>query len=157
MFSFRQSLELERPAEAVWPYLAALEQVPLWEHGILDVRVVSPRPIRVGSQITADRLYAGQTTRLSGYVKEWKPGRTGTITLRGGPQLESTVTDSVKPIGPERCLVTYAATGRLSGWLDLLSPVLPLIGRWEARKNLARLRRRILAGIPPTSPEPTPD
>jgi len=157
MFSFSQSLELERPSEAVWPYLAALEQVPLWEHGVLDVRVVSPRPIHAGSQITADRLYAGKPIRLSGYVREWKPGRSGTIALRGGPHLESIVTYAVKPIGPERCLVTYSASGRLDGWLDLLSPVLPLVGRWEARKNLARLRRRILAGIPPTSNEATPD
>jgi hypothetical protein len=157
MFSFRQSLEIERPSEAVWPYLAALEQVPLWEHGILEVRVVSPRPIRRGSQITAGRIYAGKATRLTGFVEEWKPGRTGTIALSGGPHLESRVTYSVKPIGPERCLVTYAATGSLGGPLDLLSPILPLVGRWEARKNLARLRRRILAGIAPTSNESTPD
>ena len=38
MFKISQGMEIERPAAVVWPYLAALEQVPLWEHGILDVK-----------------------------------------------------------------------------------------------------------------------
>ena len=41
--------------------------------------------------------------------------------------------------------------------LNLLDPIFPAVGRAETRKNLARLRRRILAGIPATSNTPTLD
>jgi hypothetical protein len=46
-------------------------------------------------------------------------------------------------------VATYRAQGRLIRPFRFLHPILPAIGRAEARKNLARLRARIEAGIPP--------
>lgn len=157
MFKISQGMEIERPAAVVWPYLAALEQVPLWEHGILHVTKVDPGSPFVGMRITAGRIYAGKATHLDGDVRFLDDGHTMTLALHGGPHLESLVTYSVEPVGAERCRVTYSATGRMRFPLSLLDPVLPALGRAETRKNLARLRRRILAGIPPTSNRPTPD
>jgi hypothetical protein len=157
MFSISQDIEIERPAEIVWPYLAALEQVPLWEHGILEVKQIDPGPFFVGMRFTARRIHAGKATHLDGNVRLVEEGRSMTAALRGGPLLESLVTYSVDPVGADRCRVTYSATGRVRFPLNLLDPVFPALGRAETRKNLARPRRRILAGIPPTSNVPTPD
>jgi len=157
VFTFSQSLEIERLAEIVWPYLAALEQVPLWEHGILDVKQVDDGPLFVGMRFTGGRIYAGRATHLEGDVRTLEEGRSMTAALRGGPHVESLVTYTVDPVGADRCRVTYSATGQLRFPLNLLDPIFPAIGRAETRKNLARLRRRILAGIPPTSSTPTPD
>ena len=156
MFQFSESLEIERPASVVWPYLAALEQVPRWEHGILEVQVLTPRPIRVGSEISAGRVFAGKAVKLSGLVTEWEEGRAGTIDLRGGPLALARGRYSVEPLDDARCRVTYAATGQLSGALRLLEFLAPVSGVGVVRKNLARLRRRILLGIPPTSNQETP-
>ncbi len=157
MFKISQGMEIERSAEVVWPYLAALEQVPLWEHGIIGVRQVDPGPLFVGMRFTAGRIYAGRATHLDGEVRALEEGHFMTAALRGGPHVESLVTYSVDPVGADRCRVTYSATGRLRFPLNLLDPLFPAIGRTETRKNLAQLRRRILAGIPPTSIMPTPD
>jgi uncharacterized membrane protein len=157
VFQFSESLEIERPASEVWPYLAAIEQVPTWEHGILEVRVLTPRPVGVGSEISAGRVYAGKAVKLSGSVTEWEEGRAGTIELRGGPLTLARVRYSVEPIDDARCRVTYAASGQLSGALRFLERLAPASGIAETRKNLARLRRRILLGIPPTSSQETPD
>lgn len=157
MFKISQGMEIERPAAVVWPYLAALEQVPLWEHGILDVKQIDQGPLFVGMRFTAGRIYAGKATHLDGDVRIVAEGRFLTAALRGGPHVESIVTYTVEPVGEERCRVTYSATGRLRFPLNLLDPIFPAVGRAETRKNLARLRRRILAGIPPTSNTPTPD
>jgi hypothetical protein len=157
MFSFRESLEFDVPASAVWPYLVAFEQVPLWEHGVLEVRVLTPGPVMVGTRIAARRIYAGRENQLEGSVVEFVDGRSATIALRGGPHVESRVTYEVDPIESRRARVTYRATGQLQGPLRLLDPILPMVGRAEARKNLARLRRRIAAGIPPVADLPTPD
>ena len=156
MFRFSESLEIERPASEVWPYLAALEQVPLWEHGILDVRVLTPGPVRVGTEIAAGRVYAGQAVQVSGSVTEWEEGRAGTMELHGGPLKRGLVRYSVEALDDARSRVTYAAEGELSGGLRFFEGMVPAAGKAEARKNLARLRRRILAGIAATSNEPTP-
>jgi uncharacterized membrane protein len=156
MFQFSESLAIERPASVIWPYLAALEQVPTWEHGILDVRVRTPGPVRVGSEISAGRVYAGKAVKLSGSVTEWEEGRAGTIELSGGPLALARVRYSVEPLDDARCRVTYAASGQLSGALRFLESMAPAAGVAETRKNLARLRRRILLGIPPTSSQDTP-
>lgn len=157
MFAFSQSRDMEQAASTVWEYLIALEQVPLWEHGVNEVRQLTPGEPAVGTAIDARRIYAGRETHLVGQVVAIEPGRSATLALRGGPHLESLVTYAVEPLGEGRSRITYSATGRLRRPLSLLEPILPPIGRAEARKNLARLERRIVAGIPPRSMEPTPE
>jgi hypothetical protein len=155
-FRFSQSRAFDRSASEVWPYLIAFEQVPLWEHGILEVRQVSPGPPGVGTEISARRIYAGRETRLNGVISAFEDGRSATMSLRGGPLAESLVQYAVEPIDADHSLVTYSARGSLTGPLRLLHPILPAIGRAETRKNLASLNRRIEAGIPPRSNAPTP-
>jgi uncharacterized membrane protein len=50
-FAVRQSCEIGRSAEVVWAYLIALEQVPLWEHGVVDVRLGQPGPPQLGTEV----------------------------------------------------------------------------------------------------------
>src|SRR6185503_2449396 len=66
VFTFSQSRDVDQPASTVWTYLIAFEQVPLWEHGVLEVRQLTPGDPGVGTEITARRVYAGRETRLSG-------------------------------------------------------------------------------------------
>ena len=56
MFRLSQSLEMDRPAAEVWPYLIAFEQVPLWEHGVVEVRQVTPGLPDIGTEISARRI-----------------------------------------------------------------------------------------------------
>lgn len=151
MFRFSQSLRVDRPAELVWRHLVAFEQVPLWERGVLEVRQITPGPPAVGTEIAARRIYAGRESRLAGRIVAFEDGRSATMSLRGGPLDEALVEYAVEPIDDRRSLVTYRSQGRLIRPLRFLHPILPAIGRVEARKNLARLRERIEAGIPPAT------
>jgi hypothetical protein len=135
VFKISQGMEIERPAAVVWPYLAALEQVPLWEHGILDVKQIDQGPLFVGMRFTAGRVFAGQATHLDGDVRIVEEGHFMTAALRGGPLVESIVTYTVDPVGAERCRVTYSATGRLRFPLNLLDPILPTVERRPARTS----------------------
>jgi uncharacterized protein YndB with AHSA1/START domain len=157
VFTFSESRDMAQPAATVWEYLIAFEQVPLWEHGVNEVRQVTPGEPVVGTAISARRVYAGRETHLEGEIRDIEPGRSATLALRGGPHVESLVTYAVEPLGEGQSRVTFSAEGRLRGPLRLLQPILPAVGRAEARKNLARLERRIKAGIPPRSEAPTPD
>ena len=151
MFRFSQSLQIDRPSTQVWPYLIAFEQVPLWEHGIVEVRQVTPGPPAIGTEMFARRIYAGRETRLTGRIVAFEDGRSASMSLRGGPHDEAIVTYGVEPIDDRHSVVTYRAEGNLISPLRFLHPFLPAIGRAEARKNLANLQRRIEAGIAPRS------
>ncbi|MDQ2965576.1 MAG: SRPBCC family protein [Chloroflexota bacterium] len=156
MFRLSQSLEIDRAAAEVWPYLIAFEQVPLWEHGVVEVRQVTPGLSDIGTQISARRIYVGRETQLTGRIVDFEEGRSATMSLRGGPLDEVYVEYAVEPIEDRRSVVTYRARGNLIGPLRFLHPILPALGRAETRKNLAKLKRRIEAGIPPRSPEASP-
>lgn len=157
MFTFSQSHPIARPAAEVWSYLVAFEQVPLWEHGVIEVRQRTPGEPLVGTKIAARRIYAGRETHLDGQITEYLPGRSATLLLRGGPLADAWVTYSVEPAESEASsVVTYSVRGRLLWPLRFLHPLLPAIGRAEARKNLRSLERRILAGIPPRSSQRPP-
>ena len=89
MFAFSARLEMDHPASVVWRYLLAFEQVPLWEHGVVEVRQLTPGAANIGTEISARRIYAGRETRLSGWIVAYAEGRSATISLRGGPHDEA--------------------------------------------------------------------
>ena len=156
MFSLSQSLQIDRPAAEVWPYLIAFEQVPLWEDGVVEVRQVTPGPPGVGTEIYARRVYAGREAELVGRIVKFEDGRSAAMSLRGGPIDEVVAEYAVEPIDGRRSVVTYRGQGNLIRPLRFLHPILPAAGRNQTRKNLATLKRRIEAGIPPRSGATSP-
>jgi hypothetical protein len=90
---------------------------------------------------------------LSGEVVELEPGRSATMRLTGGPIADSRATYAVEPHGTIGSRVTYTGDVTLRWPLRLLAPLVPSAGRRLTRANLARLERRIAAGIPPGSRE----
>jgi hypothetical protein len=156
VFRLSESVEFAWPAEQVWPYLIALEQVPLWEQGVVEVRQLTPGEPRVGTEILARRIYGGRESTLRGFISEYHPGRSATMVLEGGPLRQASACYAVEPLTARTSVVTYSASGSLRGPLRLLHPLAPAMGRNQTRINLARLQQRIAAGIPPNSSEPTP-
>lgn len=156
MATLSESMAFEWPAETVWEYLIAFEQVPLWEGGVLEVRQPTPGEPVIGTQIAARRVYGGVETALTGTIVEYEPGRQATMELSGGPLRATRVRYAVEPTTATTSVVTFSATVDLRGPMRLLTPLVPLMGRRQTRQNLARLRRRIAAGIPPRSDLPTP-
>jgi hypothetical protein len=41
-FELRETIDIDRPASVVCPYLLAFEQVPKWEGGVVWVRQITP-------------------------------------------------------------------------------------------------------------------
>jgi hypothetical protein len=145
MFSFSASMEFEWPAPVVWPFLIALEDVPLWEEGVLEVRQLEPGEVALGTRVIARRSYGGRVQQVEGEIVELRPGASATMALQGGPIEAVQATYAVEPIGGGRSRVTYTGSGRLRGPARLLTPLVPLLGRRITRRNLERLRRRIAA------------
>ena len=149
-------MAFEWPADVVWEYLIAFEQVPLWEDGVLEVRQLTPGEPVIGTSIAARRVYGGVTSDLTGTIVEYEPGRQATMELTGGPLRATRVRYAVEPATATSSVVTFSGSVDLRGPMRLIEPLVPLMGRRQAQTNLARLRRRIAAGIPPRSDLPTP-
>jgi len=155
-FRMTEAIDIAQPAEVVWAYLIAFEQVPTWEENVLEVRQETPGDPRVGTEITARRLYGRREATVKGVITEYEPGRSATMAIRGGPVAVSYATYAVSPIDAGRCRVVFSVRATMLGPLRLLHPVLPFVGRPGVRRNLARLDRRVMADIAPRSDLPTP-
>ena len=49
MFTFENSLVIDRPVEQVYAFLADLENLPKWNYFVQQVSKTSPEPVQVGS------------------------------------------------------------------------------------------------------------
>jgi hypothetical protein len=151
MFHVTGRTVLDHAASVVWSYLIAFDQVPYWEHGVREVRRLATGAPEVGDRVMARRVFAGRETHLTGEIVAFEDGHQATMRLTGGPLEVVEVRYAVDPLDEHRSVVTYEGTGSLRGPLRLLHPLLPRLGRAETRRNLAKLGRRIDAGVPPTS------
>jgi hypothetical protein len=152
-FRLRESVGIDQSAAVVWPYLIAFEQVPTWEEGVTEVRQLTAGEPAVGTKIVARRMYGREESTVQGVITDYQPGRSATMTIIGGPVLVSHATYEVQPIDDVRCRVVYSVRATMRGPVRLLTPILPTLGKRVVRRNLARLRRRVMAGIPPRSDE----
>ena len=49
MFTFENSLDIDKPVEEVFTFLVDLENLPLWNYFVHKVSKTSPEPVQVGS------------------------------------------------------------------------------------------------------------
>jgi hypothetical protein len=145
MFAFESSIVVERDSQDVWRWLIDFPRVPLWEQGVLAVRQVSPGPAAVGTILLVRRAYFGRVTEVECRITGWQEQRSVTMALRGGPLRHATVCYAVEPAGDGRAMVTYTGSGELVPALQVLTPLMPALGRATERRNLATLKRLLEA------------
>jgi carbon monoxide dehydrogenase subunit G len=145
VFRFSSSILVNRAPADVWRVLIDFPHVPSWERGVLAVRQVSPGPPAIGTTLVARRVYVGRETLIDCRITDWEELRGATMSLRGGPLRHASVRYAVEPAGSEQALVTYRAHGELRPALKILTPLMPAMGRAEAKKNLANLKRLLEA------------
>lgn len=66
-------IDIDRPAEAIWPHLVDWENLERWMHEARDFRVVGNRREGVGVEAQATVRIAGFTTRDRIRVTRWEP------------------------------------------------------------------------------------
>jgi hypothetical protein len=72
--------------------------------------------------------------------------------LRGGPLRHASVRYAVEPVRSAQTRVTYTGSGELIPALQILTPLMPALGRSDERKNLAKLKRLLETSMPSASP-----
>jgi uncharacterized membrane protein len=72
-FDFAMRVEIERPAETIWPYLIDWENLDRWMSEARDFRVVGDRREGVGVEAEATISIGGIRTRDRVRVTQWEP------------------------------------------------------------------------------------
>ena len=128
------NVEVGRPAADVWEYLVNAEHNPQWLKNMSSCRWLTPPPIRIGSQYEQHARFLGKDVRTTFEVSALEHERLVTITSLPGSSFPLTITRKVKPIGPQRCLVTEIAGGDASGFYRVAEAPM----RFIVRRNIAR-------------------
>lgn len=133
-------VDIDRPADEVFTFLADFENNPIWQRGMRSARFTSEPPLRVGSTYDQQATFLGKQVVSSFEVVDLEPGRSVTITSTAGT-FPITVTRSVEGIGSDRTRVSALVRGDVSGVFRLAAPLLHRIVQHSVRGDYARLKR----------------
>ena len=138
--NFKHSIEIERPAEAVFAYIADASNNPDWQGGMKSCRWTSDPPMTLGATYAQEASFMGRTISTHFKVTEFTPGRSISI-----ESTESTfpiqVTRSVEPLSEGSCRVTAHVRGQPTGVLKLFSGMV----KSSIRKDYEALRGKLEA------------
>jgi uncharacterized membrane protein len=139
---FSNTITIERPASAVFAYLAELENLPRWNYAISETRKLSPGPTGVGSRYLQVRTLPRPSEETL-EVTEFQPDRR--LTVRGGfGPLSGEATYVLRPAGAATSL-TNAMDLDAKGALRLVAPLASARVSAAVAENLGKLKE-ILEG-----------
>ena len=140
------SIEVDRPAAAVFAYATDPTRFPEWQQGVIAGRMDHSGAAAVGARCLTTRRIGGADRQSASEVTHVEPPRTWGTRGIDGP-IRATVEVTVEALTASRSRVTIAVdfTGHGIGRV-----LVPLVVRREARAempaNLAELRRRLETG-----------
>lgn len=139
------SIDIRRPAEAVWPWLVDWESLPRWMTEMRDVRVLGDRREGVGVEAVATIRVAGITTTDPIVVTTWEPPAVLEIEHRGwvagvGTMELAPIEHGTNLFWRESLVPPWGVLGRLG-----LRLYRPLLARTFVR-DLERLRDLVEGG-----------
>ena len=140
---FEHTVDIDKPALAVFEFLAEFENNPSWQQGMHSCQWTSPTRGAVGSTYVQVAQFMGRRIDTHFVVTEFEPGRLIAI-----ESTQSTVpiqvTRRVEPLDAGRCRVIAHVRGQPSGLLKIFSGMV----RKNVEKDSARLRERLAHSVP---------
>jgi len=144
MTEIHTSIEIERPAEIVFDYVADMANNPSWQRGQQRCTWTSEPPIAIGSTYDQEASFLGKAIVSSFEVVEFEPGRRIRIVSTAGT-MAIDVTRTVEPLGDDRCRVGATVLGDPPGVLRLLGPLLSPLVRRSVAGDYKRLKTNLEA------------
>ena len=138
-------VDVERPANDVFAFVADVENNPRWQRGMRRCSWTSPPPHGVGSTYDQVARFLGKDIVSSFRVVEHQPGRRIKITTTKSP-FPITETRTVQPLGEGRAHVAAIVEGDASGFFRLAAPILRGLVARSVRGDYARLKRLLESG-----------
>jgi uncharacterized membrane protein len=139
MAQMQQSVEIARPLEEVFAFVANSANDALWGANLTEVTKVSPGPLGVGSRFRYKARFAGREFELVREITVYEPNRRQAVKTISGPlRWGGTRTFEAIPGGTR---VTLSGGGRAGGFFGLAEPLLLRAAQRSLRTDLATLKR----------------
>ena len=138
-------ITIAAPPEAVFAFVADLDNLPRWQSGIVSTQRTSPDPIGVGSTARVVRDLAGQSLTVDLTITDFEPGRRLALASQASG-VSVTATLEMEPVGDG----TVARSGiEIKAGSVFMAPLEGMIAgaaAGELASGLERLRDAVEAG-----------
>jgi uncharacterized membrane protein len=133
------SVEIDRPAEEVFAFVADFPNNPRWQRGMRSCRWTSPPPHGVGSTHEQEARFLGKDVRNTFRVTAYEPpARVGFESTTGSFPIA--VIRMVEALGPARSRFTEEVEGDAKGFYRVAEPLLGLLVKGSIKRDFPRLK-----------------
>jgi ribosome-associated toxin RatA of RatAB toxin-antitoxin module len=141
-----ESIEIERPADAVFELVANIDRMPEWIGTCVAVRVEDAGPVGLGTRFTSTSKFIYNRFDIPFVITEYAPPRALAMRSReGGPfTVENRLELTPTAVGT-RLTGTFA--GDTTSFYKLAEPVLRRAFRARVRQDLKALKRALEAEV----------
>lgn len=133
------SVEIERPADEVFAFVAEFTNNPRWQRGMRSCRWTSDPPHGVGATYEQQARFLGKDVRNTFRITAHDPGRRVSFESTGG-SFPIAVTRTVEPLGEGRSRFTEDVRGDARGFYRVAEPLLQLLVRASIKRDFPRLK-----------------
>ncbi|MFE3441946.1 SRPBCC family protein [Nocardia sp. NPDC059180] len=85
MIEVSDSIQIDRPVDVVFDYVADQTNAPHWQDGLTEVRRTTDGPVGVGTAHSVVRTFLGRRLELTNEYVRFEPGREIAFTVATGP------------------------------------------------------------------------
>jgi uncharacterized protein YndB with AHSA1/START domain len=144
VFAKTATVQISRPPEEVFAFVADARNRPLWDESVGTEELTSPEPIGVGSTVRTGLRSMGRDYVLTWEVTHHEPPSRQTIESTSGP-FPTTLEYRLSP-QDGGTLVQFSVTGRPTGMLRLLQPLIARNTEQNLARGFPRLKRLLETG-----------
>ena len=133
-----ESVEIHRPVEEVYEYVANPENLQEWAGTVVETRKDTPGPLLEGSTFTSVAKFLGRRVESPFEVTAHEHPRRHSHKSTGGPLPTEWTLTFEEVAGGTR--YTQVAEGEPGGFFGLVGPQLEMAGRRQLRTDLENLK-----------------
>lgn len=155
MRAFNYTIQIDKTPAAVFDFMMDFSKSSRWRNLVRRIDVVTPGPLRVGSQLLVTMDLLGKVKQLASEVWEYDPPRR--YGVRNSTNNVTGVFDYQLEPQDGGTLVRFRCDIRPHGWMWLTLPLLIAESRVRYRDQLANLKTAIHedARVAPGIPQPS--
>jgi carbon monoxide dehydrogenase subunit G len=144
VFTKRVTVQISRPPGEVFAFVADARNRPLWDDSVDTEELTSPEPIGVGSTVRTGLRSMGRDYVLTWEIVEHEPPTRQTIESTSGP-FATTLAYRLRA-QDGGTLVEFSVTGRPTGSLRLLQPLIARNTQKNLNRSFPRLKQLLETG-----------
>lgn len=141
MRSFAYTTHIDRSPEQVWAYMMDFSKAPRWRNLVRQVDVMTPGPVRAGTELKITFDVMGKTRTAVSEVWAFEPARR--FGVRNTEHNVTGVFDYVLTPQSGGTGVTFSCDIKPHGWMWLLLPLLIRSNRMRYAQQLPTLKQEV--------------